>query len=254
MGAIIVISIAVILLFAFLPKMIEQYQIMAKARADYTRSRGTYHVRQIRAAIRKHESALHAYIQESNRLTQELDVLGKEQTKEFKMALMMQLVNDLPLEVPGIGTKLKDRIIATCFDGSLESLLRSQYVPGIGEQRAHAIRVWVRDLQKQMPQLLASDFVGKRDILAKYGKKRREMFSRKEKIAKIMEARQKLISYARHELEPLEAVTPLVFARALRGNSKASDAVARYTIGAFAEWEPLPMWFSDIMKDPVEGK
>ena len=54
-----------------------------------------------------------------------LDALGKEQTKEFKMALMMQLVNDLPLEVPGIGTKLKDRIIATCFDGSLESLLRS---------------------------------------------------------------------------------------------------------------------------------
>jgi len=254
MGAIIVSSLAVILLLAFLPKMIKQYRIMAKARADYARSRGTYHVRQIRAAITKHELALRPYVQESNRLTQELDALNKEQTKECERTLTMQLVNDLSLEVPGIGTKLKDRIITTCFDGSLESLLRSQYVPGIGKQKAHAIRVWVHDLQRQMPQLLVGDFVEKRDIQVKYEKRGRELSSRKEELAKIMESRQKLISYARQKLEPLESVTPLVFGGALRGDSKASDAVAKYTIGAFAEWEPLPMWFSDIMKDPAKEK
>lgn len=255
MGAIIVSSLAVIVLLAFLPRMVEQYRIMAKAKADYARSRGTYHLRQIRAAITKHELALRPYIQENNRLTQELDALNKEQTKEFERTLTMQLVNNLSLEVPGIGTKLKDRIIATCFDGSLESLLRAQqYVPGIGKQKEYAIRVWVNNLQHQMPQLVASDFVGKREIQTKYEKKHRELSSRKRELAKIIKSRQKLISYAKQKIEPLEAVTRMVFGRALRGDSKASDAVAKYTIGAFAEWEPLPVWFSDIMKDPTEGK
>lgn len=254
MGAIIVSSLVVILLLAFLPKMIEQYRIMTKARADYARSRGTYHVRQIQAAITKHESALRPYIQEDNRLRQELDALDRQQTKEFERTLTMQLVDNLSLEVPGIGTKLKDRIITTCFDGSLKSLLRSQYVPGIGEQKAHAIRGWVHNLQRQMPQLLATDFVGKREIQAKYDNKRRELSSRKEKLTKIIGSREKLIAHARQSLDPLESVTTSVFAEALRGDPEASDAVARYTIGAFAEWEPLPAWFSDIMKDPAKGK
>jgi hypothetical protein len=50
------------------------------------------------------------------------------------------------------------------------------------------------------------------------------------------------------EIESLAQVTSNAFYRALQSPDNFSEAVEHYLRGVFAEWEPVPDWFREIVE------
>jgi hypothetical protein len=191
--------------------------------------------RQLAQAIRKQESALRPLREESERLRDELDGMVRSESADLERALTIALINESFLKIPGIGTKLKDRIMQACFDGSLGSLLRAQQVNGVGQEKSFAIRTWVSQIQRSFPKRLNGDFAGKGAILEKYAPRQRELDAQMESLDSEIKAREQVVSEARARQERLTSVSPRDFRRALRGNRKAAEKVARHALGSFAE-------------------
>ena len=242
--------LAFVFFLSFIPKMMERRRIMKKANADYARCRGTRHARQLRAAIKRHESALPPFVRERNKINNEMDSLARDELGELRRALAIHLVNGPFVEVHGIGAKLKDRIVEACFDGTLDSLLQAQQVPGVGAEKAVDIRTWVQQMQRNMPQLLQDEFDGKQEVRAKYEQHHNALSMRRTELDQIIQTRRAIVSRASQELEPLKSVTPAHFRAALQRDPKAAARVAAHALGAFPEWEPTPKWFSDVTSDP----
>jgi hypothetical protein len=242
--------VTISLILAFVPKLVEVARIKEKANADFERCRGTHHARELRAAIDKHELALGRLMQEKRRIVAELDALAQSEAQEMERVVTLQLLNGSFLEVPGIGPRLKERIVHACFNGSLESLLRSQHVHGIGAEKAYAIRTWVQNMQRRLPQLVKGDFSGKDEIRAKYEVRKKELTASHGRVEKAIAPRERVIKLAYSALEPLESITSSTFRQALNGDRRAAEKIATHNVGAFAEWEAIPQWFSDVMKEP----
>ncbi len=241
-----------ILLLAFVPKMIEESRIMSKAREDYLRCRGTHHARQLQSAIKRHEDSLRLLHRRRDEIASELRTMNQQTDAELLRALTIHLINTRFTEIPGIGTKLKDRIVRTCFDGTLESLLRSQRAHGVGQEKAAAIRSWVYRMKQTLPKLLDKDFPGKPDIIEKQRAKREQLSEQRDDLTKAVSSRERVIADARKGLVALEAVAVSDFREALRGDHKASEKIAHYAVGSFAEWERMPRWFAAILAEPGE--
>ena len=232
------------------PRMLARRRVSKKAHADYARCRGTLHARQLRAGIKKHELALSPLSLERSRIGDALDSLSREEIKELRRALAASLVQGPLAEVRGIGPKLRDRIVEACFDGTLGSLKEAQQVPGVGEEMATDIRVWIQQTQSRLPQLLKGDFDGKGEILAAVGQRRDELNVCRNELEQILDARRDLLSQASEKLASLRLVTPTTYRAALQGDVEAAERVAAHTLGAYAEWESAPTWFTDITSEP----
>lgn len=244
--------IGFILVLAFVPKMIEESRIMSKAREDYLRCRGTHHARQLRSAIKRHEDPLRHLCRRREEIASELRAMDQRADAELRRALTIHLINTRFTEIPGIGTKLKDRIVQMCFDGTLESLLRSQHVHGVGQEKAAAIRSWVYRMKQTLPKLLDTGFPGKLEIIGKQRAKRERLSEQHNDLTRVLSSRERVIADAREGLAILEAVAVSDFREALRGHRKASQKIVGYAVGAFAEWERMPKWFVDILAAPGE--
>jgi len=245
-------ALALVIAVSFLPKVVRESRIFAKAREDYARSRGTHHARQLREAVKKHEAALRPFQSERSRLRDELDKLSQRESAELERSLTIALINGSFLDIPGIGAKLKDRIMQSCFDGSLGSLLRAHQVFGVGQEKSFAIRNWVHQMQRSFPQRLTGDFDGKEAVRQKYAARHEKLTEQLESINSKIGDRERVISEARAHLEPLESATPSDYRGALRGNHKTAEKVARHALGAFAEWESIPAWFAAVLREPNE--
>ena len=160
--------VAAVVMIGFAPWIVRESWIRTQAREDYMRSRGTYHAREMRTAIRRHRSALKPLVDQQRELRDRLAQMGKKETKELERKLTIALVNESFLKIPGIGPKLKDRIVQACFDGTLESLLRANQVHGVGQEKELAIRTWVHQMKRGFRSRLDGDFAGKALILEKY--------------------------------------------------------------------------------------
>ena len=240
-----------ILLLA-IPRMLARRRVTKKAHADYARCRGTRHARQLRAGIKRHKLAVRSFILGRDRISNALDSLAREELKELRQTLEKHLVHGPLAEVRGIGPKLRDRIADECFAGTLASLKDAQRVPGVGADMAQDIRMWVRETQQRMPQLLKGDFDGKQEILDAVKERRSDLLSRRAELDRILNAQQELLSTAAGKLVLLELVTPAMYRAALLGDEAAAEKVAAHTLGAFPEWEAEPNWFRDIRRDPAE--
>ncbi len=243
-------TLAFVLFLLRVPGLLCKRRIVRKTHADYARCRGTIHARQLRAGIQRHEVALRPLAAEKEKIGAAMESLARNELKDLRRALAIHLANGPLAEVRGIGSKLKDRIVEACFDGTLESLLQARHVQGVGEEKASDIRVWVQEMQNRMPQLLKGDFDGKAEVQAAIGARRAELGVRRSELDRISHARKGLLSRASETLTSLELITPAIFRAALKGDTAAAERVAAHTVGAFPEWEPAPQWFTAITNDP----
>ena len=243
-------GLAFVLFFLQVPRMLARRRVSRKAHADYARCRGTLHARQLRAGIKKHEAALSPLVLEQGRVAAEIDSLAREEVKELRRALAEYLVHGPLAEVRGIGPKLRDRIVKTCFTGTLESLKEAQQVPGVGVEMTADIQTWIQQTQNRLPQLLKEDFTGKEEIQAAVGQRRDELTARRAVLDRTLKERRDLLTQASEKLNHLELVTPTTYRLALQGDSEAAERVAAHTLGAYSEWEAAPAWYAVITSDP----
>ncbi len=134
-----------------LPWLVREAEITRKARTDYRLCRGTHHVRQLQAAIARHRSATRRICRKQQDIERQRQDLSKHETSELNKALCTYIVQTRLTEVAGVGAKLKERIIATCFDGTLESLYRARAVRGVGQEKMMAINAWIRQVRNELP-------------------------------------------------------------------------------------------------------
>jgi hypothetical protein len=235
-----------------LPWLVREAEITRKARTDYQLCRGTQHVRQLRAAIVRHRSATKRIREKQQDIEQQLQNLGKYETLELHKALCTYIVQTRLTEVAGVGKRLKERIITTCFDGTLESLRRASVVRGVGQEKMMAINIWINQVRDELPFLLKHDFPGKGEIKKKYSEQRRQLNKSLEPVKKTCEEATKLLAIAESKLKKLEQVGVADFRRALHGDAVAAKRVGLYSQGAFAEWEPVPAWYREIISAKYE--
>ncbi len=226
-----------------------QRRVNKKAHADYSLSRGTLHARQLHAGIAKTEISVRPLIVERERITAAIDALARNELQQLREALASALVDTVLPEIRGIGTRLKDRIVEACFDGTLESLNDVQHVPGVGADTALAIQTWIQGLQNQLPQLLKDDFEGKTEILERFGADRAALRAKRVQLERAIQQKTDMLTQAKLKLTTLENATPAMYRRALLGDVRAAERVAAHTIGVFPEWEDAPEWFDQLIAD-----
>jgi len=246
-------GILLAVLAALTPWIGEARRIAKTAREDHAGSRGTHHAKQLREAIRLHERHLQPLRGEHTKLQAELNGIARREQAELERALTQALIDSSFLKIPGIGPKLRDRILGTCFDGSLDSLLRAHQVYGVGQEKSFAIRNWVQQMRRGFTSRLEEDFPGKSEVQAKHSARSEELARRLKSLSSRIARREEVVAVAGEHLAPLERTTPRTFRRALRGDQPAAERVGAYVTGAFAEWEPLPDWFAAILKEPDEA-
>ena len=98
-----------------------------------------------------------------------------------------------------------------------------------------------------MPTLLAGEFPGKADIQKKSTTDLAAIGAEIDKLTAQANAITARLDRLRVEIAPLAQVTPAAFYRALRGSESLPENMEHYLRGAFAEWEPLPEWFKEIV-------
>ena len=243
---------ALIALIALSPRLVEATRIAKQAREDYTRCRGTHHSRQLDTAIKRHESSLRVLLSDRDDVDSKLARMDQQADRELRRTLARHLVETRLTDVPGIGAKLKGRIVQACFDGSLESLNRAYHVRGVGPEKAAAIRSWVYRMNQSMASMLQAEFPGKSEILDKQKAKRQKLTEKRADLDERTTSRKRVIDTAREGLDALADVKVSDFRKALRGDREASRRIAFYSLGAFAEWDRMPTWFAAILTEPGE--
>ena len=161
-------ALVVLFVTLALPAVLREASLAARARRDYRQARGTQHLRMIRRSMKVLDSTITQLKQKESPLQAKIKDIDEARSRELGRALCYYVAQTHLTDIQGIGPILRDRLMATCFDGTLESLRRADRVYGIGDQRAYSIRVWVTKWTQQLPQLGAQDFPGKEAISQKY--------------------------------------------------------------------------------------
>lgn len=228
----------------------ERVTLQDQARFDYQSARGTAHLKLMRAARDRELQALKQCQSALTQATRRKANWGVEHDRKMRSALEEYiLINSLD-EIRGIGENLALDLAAYARKhGGLAALRRaSGNVSGIGPARQSAIDAWVTGYLTQMPVLLAGDFPGKTEIL----QASREEFAALSREVEELTAREAVITKKldrlRAEMKPFDWVTLETFYRALQNPEAPSDDLERYLLGVFAEWEPVPDWFKDIVE------
>ena len=138
------------------------------AKKEYNDSRGTIHKKML-------ESALPNLKKKITQLSQLIENLGKEkrsleskQIAEIEKKASTYIFENKFTQIPGIGKKLQSRIRSQVFDGTLNSLLRSSWVEGIGATKSAEISWWVQQQQRQLPTFIRNGFPGKKEVEQRY--------------------------------------------------------------------------------------
>jgi hypothetical protein len=240
------ILILTVLGFIF-PRIEYEVNIFRKARFDHLNSRGTIHKKLIKKGLVK----IDLEIKEAKRRLQQLNLeksnMALEENRELENTLSTIIVNTELDDVPGIGPVLKERIIRSCFDGTIESLRRAGNVRGIGEEKYHAILHWVNTKSSLMPQLLRKDFPGKNEIIRKYSESEKNIVRELEKVGQELKEMTELRELSNAELAKLKPVSTFAFLKAYKGDREAAEKVTQYLLGAFPEWSKIPEWFETLM-------
>lgn len=244
--------LACVLLLFLIPQLMKEARAGRKAREDFMLCRGTQHARQLKEALDHHQQALAPVVTEKKQAAAKLEKLGDREREELSRVLETHLVDTQFTEIPGIGPTLKNRIMQSCFRGSLDDLLTTSGVQGVGEERAAAIRRWVYRWKQEMPRLLEREFPGRRPIVEAYQSRRKELNEQLKRLQRAISIRQEVITTASVELAKLEGVGVQDFRFALLGDHEAAERVGTYTVGAFAAWAKPPAWFVKTMREPGE--
>jgi hypothetical protein len=239
-----------LLIVLVLPPMLRQSRIASRARRDYEQARGTHHLRQIRKSLGILDDRLKDLEKERLKLKRNIGRLTGQRSSELSSALCRHIAQTHLTDIDGIGPKLRDRIIATCFDGTLDSLTHVENrVYGVGQKKALDIRMWVLEWKPQLPDLFKEGLPDKATISEKYDRREQELGKRLRETEGKIQAMNDLLNQATTEEKRLSQVTVAHFRQAYREDKDASQAVDEYLQGAFPEWAPMPSWFKTLISE-----
>jgi len=236
-------------LLALSPAAQKRNKLNKQAKLDFKSARGTVHLELMREANRRN-------LQELDRCRAALDGARRRQADiearrdhELRQTLEAYILQTRLREIPGIGQALAEQLrFLAQRDGGLRALRSaSNRVYGIGETRQAAIDLWVAGCETQMPILLTGDFPGKADAQKRYTTALATSSAETGKLTAQVKMISTRLDRLRIEIEPLAQVTPAAFYRALSGSESLPENAERYLRGAFAEWEPVPEWFKEIV-------
>lgn len=248
--AVLLVVFVVLYLTVISPAAQARNKLRRQARLDFQNARGTVHLKLMREAYDRHSQA-HTQCQLSldKAKRRKADVEAR-QGSELRKALEAHILQTRLREIAGIGETLAGQLRwhAQTHEGLDSLCAASQHVPGIGPTRQAAIDSWVTRYRMQMPALLTTEFPGKAAIVQKTTAELAEIGGGIEKLTAEEAVIAARLDRLRAEREPLERVTSATFYRAIRNPGSMPEDAERYLRGAFAEWEPVPDWFKDIVQ------
>lgn len=232
------------------PAAHERAKLRAQARLDYHSARGTVHLKMMRDA---HEQYTRRYRRCQTALTaaqQQKSSIKSGGDRELQSTLETYILRTRLREIPTIGPALAEQLrMYAEGHGGLQSLRHaSRHVTGIGDARQAAINAWVSHYEKQKAALLAGDFPGKAEAVARTAAQLAAVEAEITSLTKEEAAMTVKLHRLWTEIAALASVSYDDFVRALQGQPAASDALDRYLCGAFPEWEPMPEWFKEIVE------
>lgn len=222
-----------------------------RAAHDYDNARGTQHLKLLR-------HALDANLQKHRLCQVELDAVRKDKNKveaktmgEWQHALIEHLLKTRLQEIRGIGPALSGILYAYAHgQGNLTSLrLASKNIQGIGPSRQADIDAWVARYEAAIPTLVANDFPGKQEIQARYTGHITALSAKIDRLETKKKTVLAEIERIRAAIATLNKVNKHSFLQTLQGTHKMPDEVEQYLRGAFPEWEPVPDWFANLIKE-----
>jgi hypothetical protein len=223
-------------------------ELAKQARLDYQQARGTAHLKLLATAIAHREKPRKECEQSLFTAQKEQATVENKQATELDQALARNLIRTRLMEVPGIGAVLCVRILTYGFYGRLSDLNHLN-IEGVGEARQQAIQAWVTRYQQRWSELLQGEFAGKAEILQRYAPDHQRLGDAITSVqAKLAEIDRQL-ERPKSEVAKLKAVREADFERTLRGRAQATPDMDCYLRGVFAEWEPMPDWFRDLVEE-----
>jgi hypothetical protein len=255
MTLILIVLASLLILFVVLylalisPAAQRRNKLRRQAKLDFKSARGAVHLELMREANNRNLQELHRCRSALDGARRRRADIEARRDHELRRTLEAHILQTRLREIPGIGQALAGQLqYLGQANGGLQALrLASGRVYGIGETRQAAIDIWVATCEAQMPILLAGEFPGKADIRGKATTDLAAVGAEIDKLTAQANAITARLDRLRVEIEPLGQVTSAAFYRALSGSESLPENVERYLRGAFAEWEPVPEWFKEIV-------
>jgi hypothetical protein len=233
----------------YLPKLKRKNRLNKLARANYLNSRGTAHLNLIRQAHKRLAGEVKTLEAKIQYCRQEISRLEKEKNEKLKLALERYIAFNHLTEVPGIGPKLRDSILRGVFKSHLSDLRSASLVYGVGENRQWSINTWIQQYEQRLPNLMQTDFPGKNDISKPYSEKINAIEKQVVLYMASRTVKEKKLAHTVELLHSLDTVTLQDFKVALVNPTVVNPNMEQYLRGLFAEWEPVPPWFKDLVTE-----
>lgn len=222
-----------------------------RARRDYEDARGTLHRRMLLDAEPYLQTEARAAQKRKIALKDETHRLESEREAELHRAVVRPIVERELATLPGIGPRRAEAIIEQVFTGHLDSLRLAFRVEGIGLQKQAAINAWIEDQARRLPELINGAFPEKAGIVAYYGQALREKKAELDRAQALESSRREALQKVYEELGWLMDVRLYDFEMAYAEGIVSGEKVARYLLGVFPPWEPMPDWFGRALEPVV---
>jgi len=247
-GVILFIGICFLLIFLwYLPDWLYNRRLFRIAKKHYSRTRGTQHFKLLNQSLKKIREAIEQTSKTISELKKKISIADDEQEREIERIITNWIVYSNLTEVPGIGRKMRDRIISECFDGTLASIGNAWRVSGVGGMKEEAIDDWLAIWNRKLPGLMEQDFDGRSEIVQKYEQKRQYLNKQLILMDQQMEDLKVLVKKAKDKVEILHSITARDFVKCFIREKNDFQAVNIYITGVFPGWEPAPEWYQQII-------
>ena len=238
-----------LLLIMVIPPLLGWSRLLRRARRDYRLARGTHHLNQIIQSLNKIDAELVTLETTLKKIRKDINNLEVQRQRKLRAAATRHIVETRLIEADGIGPAIRDRIIDECFDGTLQSLKKAQRVYGVGEEKYWAILMWVDKMDVEVERLLSSQFPNKAEISQECNRQKSQLTQRLSRIEDRIEFLSQTRKKASDVRNRLGEVKLSHFRKSYGGDVKASEVVNEYIKGAFAEWQPVPLWYKDLISE-----
>jgi bacterioferritin (cytochrome b1) len=218
------------------------------ARQEYEQSRGSAHAQMLRAAREQAEKKRMQILQKQAPLQKEWQRFY-EQSQARLIAALRYIVETRLHEVPGIGSKLQDAIMRSVFHGKLSDLRYASRVSGIGGTKQYAINIWINKYEAQTQELLKKDFPGRSEIIASTSPAIEALRKEVEALEQMRKRLEERIAKIDKLLNEFCFLTEENFIQARINEEKPNPKIENYLRGIFAEWEAVPGWFQELIKE-----
>lgn len=244
---ILVVVIAALLLAILVPQLISEWRLRRRARHDYHVARGTQHLKQLEGPLAKLEHEIQIGQKQVQGIEQQLHDLQDKRRDELRAALCRHLVSHRLTEVNGIGPRLQQKIVRSCFRSSLRDLRYAERVRGVGPRRRAAIMRWVQARERELPTLMERGFPGKDGVEKTYRTKMGPLRERLAEVEADLKDKESLHQSAEEVVEKLRSVDVACFREALGRRSSGDLVPGWYLEGVYPAWESAPDWFRTML-------